>query len=81
MINDNRIFSIDSTFNDIEVDGKFEQITDIVEYIKTYIKQYDIAPTGTTIVMNNARSNCSAPSGYGTMYNLYMLFKYYFINN
>ncbi len=79
MINDNRTFTIDEEFNDLEIDGEMEIITNLPKYIKTYVKQFEIASVGVTIVYNNARQKMSEPSGAGTMRNLYRLFQFYYL--
>ena len=79
MINDNRAFSIDD-FNDLVIDGKDEIVTDIPKYIGIYIKEFDIARVGVSIVRVNAMRDMSPPSDMGTMYNLYMLFKLFKLN-
>lgn len=79
MYNDNRNFSIDS-FNDLNIDGKLELLTDIPKYIGIYIKEFDIDSVGVTIVYNNALRGKSPPSGAGTMYNLYILFRLFELN-
>ncbi len=75
MINDNRQFKIDFDFQDLIIDGKDEIIFDMPKYIGTYIKQFEIASIGVTIVYNNVIAGCSRPSGKGTMDNLYTLFE------
>ena len=82
MINDNRHFRIDD-FDDItfiNAKGKEEDIiiTDLPKYIDAYIKEFDIAPVGISIVHSNARHNMSPPSGEGTMRNLYTLFRLHY---
>lgn len=71
MINDtrkytehNRVLSIDG----VVTEGDYTQMA------KDYMKQFDIAPVGCSIVYHNAIQGGPAPSGQGTMYNLYILF-------
>ncbi len=83
MINDDRNFRIDD-FNDIVFINEHNKeediiISDLPKYIDTYIKHYEIAPFGIAVVHNNAKHNMSMPSDTGTMRNLYMLFRTYYL--
>lgn len=74
MINDGRVFSLEDSYK-LWIDGVETSTGDLQEYIKSYIRDYDIAPVGCSIVYHNAMTDGPKPSGYGTMYNLYTLFK------
>ena len=74
MVNDGRVFSLEDGYK-LWIDGVETSTRDIATYIKDYIKEYDIAPVGCSIVYRNAMTDGMKPSGYGTMYNLYTLFE------
>lgn len=77
MIDDIQHYSIDEEWGDILIDGIDSGIFDLEKYIKSYIEVHEIAKIGVGIVYLNARDNLSPPSGRGTMYNLYTMFKLY----
>lgn len=74
MINDPREFELINSV--LYIDG-IAQDVDFKEYAKSYMKEFDIAPVGCSIVYSNVMSNGPKPSGKGTMYNLFMLFAGY----
>jgi len=81
MKNDPQNITLDKDLKLVLIDS--DPILDIyesqmVDRIKLYIEENQIDSIGSTIVMHNAKDNLGAPSGTGTMMNLYNLFYAYF---